>query len=136
VRALAAVIADRHQDAVEFRFSTVVDAVDVTTGEVSWSSAREAGTDRFALVIGADGAGSAMRTALQHQIAGFAVEQASIPNYVTMIELDRVGDRLDKNYLHALSLRHFFVGGAIGGSSKTSYSEVRRQAERLGPLWT
>jgi kynurenine 3-monooxygenase len=32
-----------------------------------------------------------------------------------MIELDRVGDRLHKNYLQALSVRHFWVAGAIKG---------------------
>lgn len=32
-----------------------------------------------------------------------------------MIELDRVGDRMDKNYLHGLSTRPFCVAGAIMG---------------------
>jgi kynurenine 3-monooxygenase len=32
-----------------------------------------------------------------------------------MIELDRVGDQMDKNYLHGLSIRPFCVAGAIKG---------------------
>ena len=36
-------------------------------------------------------------------------------NYCTMIELDRVGDRLDRNYLHGLSTAPFCVAGAIRG---------------------
>jgi len=77
-------------------------------------------TRRFDLIIGADGAGSLVRRAMQDQIDGFTVERGSIPNYVTMIALDRVGDRLDKTYLHALSLRHFYVAGAVNGDDGPS----------------
>jgi 2-polyprenyl-6-methoxyphenol hydroxylase-like FAD-dependent oxidoreductase len=41
-----------------------------------------------------------------------------------MIELDRVGDQLDPNYLHGLSIRPFCVAGAIKGDS-----------ESAGPRW-
>src|SRR3712207_3562103 len=49
------------------------------------------------------------------QISGFTAEKKSFPNYCTMIELDRVGDKLDKHYLHGLSIRPFCVAGAIKG---------------------
>src|SRR5436309_14070211 len=62
-----------------------------------------------------DGAGSIVRRALREQIPGFTVETKSFPNYCTMIELDRVGDQMDKNYLHGLSARPFCVAGAIKG---------------------
>ena len=75
----------------------------------------EAEAGPFELVVGADGAGSIVRRAMQEQVEGFSVSRSSIPNYVTMIELDRVGDELDPNYLQALSIRHFYVAGAING---------------------
>jgi len=74
-----------------------------------------AATQEFDFVIGADGAGSVVRDALLQQIAGFTVETKSLPNYCTMIELDRVGDQLDKHYLHGLSTYPFCVAGAIKG---------------------
>ena len=51
----------------------------------------------FDLLVGADGAGSTVRSALQARISGFAVTSKSFPNYCTMIELDKVGGRPDKN---------------------------------------
>jgi kynurenine 3-monooxygenase len=74
-------------------------------------------TREFDLIIGADGAGSTIRAALQEQVPGFTVEAKSFPNYCTMIELDKVGDRLDRNYLHGLSTRPFCVAGAIKGDA-------------------
>jgi kynurenine 3-monooxygenase len=61
----------------------------------------------------ADGAGSVVRDAMVEQIEGFTVEKKSFSNYCTMIELDRVGDRLGPHYLHGLSIRPFCVAGAI-----------------------
>src|SRR3712207_6665125 len=52
---------------------------------------------------------------MEQQVDGFSVTTDSIPNYVTMLALDRVGDELDKSCLHALSIRHFYVAGAING---------------------
>ena len=72
-------------------------------------------TRTFDLIVGADGAGSTIRAALQNQIPGFTVTAKSFPNYCTMIELDKVGSRLDENYLHGLSTRPFCVAGAIKG---------------------
>jgi len=56
------------------------------------------------------------------QIAGFTVETKSFPNYCTMIELDRVGDQMDQNYLHGLSVRPFCVAGAIKGDHESDTS--------------
>jgi len=36
---------------------------------------------RFDLVVGADGAGSAVRSAMREQVAGFTVETSTVPNY-------------------------------------------------------
>jgi kynurenine 3-monooxygenase len=116
LRALTAVIADRHAGDVDLECECRVDAVDVHAGTVTVEpSGGERQTRSFDLIIGADGAGSVVRRAMQDQVDGFAVERHSIPNYVTMIELDRVGDALDKTCLHALSIRHFYVAGAING---------------------
>jgi kynurenine 3-monooxygenase len=116
VRSLMAPIAEQYQKYVDFAFSSRVTALDVEGGTLT--SEQEDGppvTRRFDLIIGADGAGSVVRQAMQQQVAGFTVESRSIPNYVTMIELDRVGDQLDKEYLQALSIRHFCVAGAVPG---------------------
>lgn len=51
------------------------------------------------------------------QIPGFTALTQSFPIYCTMIELDRVGDRWDKNYLYDLSVIPFFsfAGAIMGG---------------------
>jgi kynurenine 3-monooxygenase len=116
LRALLDLIEDRHADLVDLHFETPVTAVGVTTGTLTVRSADgAASTKRFDLVIGADGAGSVVRRAMQEQVPGFVVELSEIPNYITMIELSRVGDRLDAHYLQALSVRHFNVAGAVPG---------------------
>ena len=116
VRALTAPITDHYQDHVEFEFGSRVTALDVHAGELTYESDGDRTvTRRFNLIIGADGAGSVVRRSIHDQVEGFTVETRSIPNYVTMIELDRVADRLHKNYLQALSIRHFCVAGAIKG---------------------
>ena len=75
----------------------------------------EATTRQFDLVVGADGAGSLVRRAMQEQISGFTVQTTKLPNYLTMIELDRLSDQLDPNYLQGLATRPFCVAGAIKG---------------------
>jgi kynurenine 3-monooxygenase len=93
-----------------------VTAVDVHAGTVTYASkAGDAVTQPFDLIIGGDGAGSVVRTAMFTQIPEFTVESKSFPNYCTMIELDRVGDRLDPHYLHGLSNSPFCAAGAIKG---------------------
>ena len=116
VRALMARIRDGYDAHVDFRFGCRVSAVDVQTGALTWESPDgRTETGRFGLVVGADGAGSTVRQAMEHQVDGFAVETKALPNWVTMIELDRVDGRLDPRYLQALSIRHFYVAGAIPG---------------------
>ena len=116
VRSIMAPITERHEKDVEFEFQTRVTDVDVDTGTVTYeSSGGEAASRHFDLIIGADGAGSVVRRAMQRQVPGFTVETSSIPNYVTMIALDRLHDQMDKRYLQALSIRHFYVAGAIPG---------------------
>src|SRR5436309_1161740 len=63
-----------------------------------------------------------VRHAMLQQIGGFTVESKSLPNYCTMIELDRVGDEMDRNYLHGLSTRPFCVAGAIKGEKGSDTS--------------
>jgi kynurenine 3-monooxygenase len=116
LRALLELLEDRHQSLVALSFGTPVTGVDVGSGTLSLESPGEGpSTRRFDLVIGADGAGSTVRHAMQEQVPGFVVEVTAIPNYVTMIELSRAGDRLDEHYLQALSVRHFNVAGAVNG---------------------
>ncbi len=116
VRSLMAVIAERHEKDVEFEFDSRVSDVDIELGTVSYaSSGGHATTRRFDLIVGADGAGSVVRQSMQRQVPGFTVTTSSIPNHVTMIALDRLDDQMDRRYLQALSIRHFYVAGAIPG---------------------
>jgi kynurenine 3-monooxygenase len=125
LRALMAVVTDRHKDAVHVEFGTRVTDVDVATGTVSYVPPGGAAvTRRFDLVVGADGAGSVVRQAMERGVPGFTVRRKSLPNHLTMIALDRLSDQLDETYLHALATRPFCVAGAIPGDE-----------ESPGPRW-
>jgi kynurenine 3-monooxygenase len=116
LRALMALADEKHRGLVRFEFGRRVSAVDVLAGTLTHASpAGGEATERFALIVGGDGAGSVVREAMLGQVAGFTAERKSLPNYCTMIELDRVGDRLDRHYLHGLFIRPFCVAGAIKG---------------------
>jgi kynurenine 3-monooxygenase len=116
LRALMALTEEKHQDLVRFEFDRRVNTVDIHTGTLTYTSQPVYATaERFDFIIGADGAGSIVRNAMLEQVAGFTVERKSLPNYCMMIELDRVGDQLDKNYLHGLSNSPFCAAGAIKG---------------------
>jgi hypothetical protein len=45
-----------------------------------------------------------VRTAMQEQVEGFAVETSAVPNHGLILELDQVGDQLDRRYLHGPSM--------------------------------
>jgi len=116
LRALMALVDDKYREWISLEFECRVNAVDVHTGALTCDSkSRGTSTKRFDLIIGADGAGSVVRKAMAEHVPGFTVQTRSFPNYCTMIELDRVGDQLDRNYLHGLSVRPFCVAGAIKG---------------------
>jgi kynurenine 3-monooxygenase len=125
VRALMAVVTDRHKDAVHVEFGCRVGDIDVRTGSLSYTPP---GGDtlirQFDLVVGADGAGSMVRAAMEQQLPGFTVTSKTLPNYLTMIALDRLDDQLDETYLQALATRPFCVAGAIPGDEESD-----------GPRW-
>ena len=125
LRALMALVTDKYQDLVDIEFGCKVTAVDVHGGTVTVTPpGGEAITRPFHLIIGADGAGSSVRRAMEQQISGFTVETKSLPNYLTMIELDRLSDQLDPTYLQALATRPFCMAGAIKGDEDSD-----------GPRW-
>jgi 2-polyprenyl-6-methoxyphenol hydroxylase-like FAD-dependent oxidoreductase len=105
MRTLMSFAEERHGDLIEFVFDSDVSTLDVHAGEVAGR--------RFDLVVGADGAGSAVRTAMLDQVEGFTAETSSVPNYAIMLELDRVGEQLDKRYLHLLAASPFMIAGTI-----------------------
>ncbi len=137
LRALLALVEARHRDLIKISFETRVTKVDVKTGTLTYASAsgsQPEATQQFDFIVGGDGAGSVVRRAMVEQIAGFTTETRSFPNYCTMIELDRVGDQLDRNYLHGLSIRPFCVAGAIkgdeGGASSRWFCAVGTKAKQ------
>lgn len=105
MRTLMSVADERHRDLIDFVFESDVSTLDVQTGEVAGR--------RFDLVVGADGAGSTVRTAMREQVEGFTVETSSVPNYALMLELDRVGEQLDKSHLTLLAASPVAIAGAI-----------------------
>jgi 2-polyprenyl-6-methoxyphenol hydroxylase-like FAD-dependent oxidoreductase len=119
------VVADRHKELIDIEFGSRMTAIDVAEGALTVvPPGGEATTRQFDLVVGADGAGSTVRRAMQRQFQGFVVAQKSLPNYLTMIELDRLSDQLDETYLQALATRPFCIAGAIAGDDDTK-----------GPRW-
>lgn len=116
LRSLMALAEAKYKEWITFNFECRVEAVDVRAGTLTYASKSGGSlTEHFDFIIGGDGAGSVVRKAMQEQIPGFTVETNSFPNYCTMIELDRVGNQLDRNYLYGLSVRPFCVAGAIKG---------------------
>lgn len=114
LRALMAVLDRKYREWIAIEFNCRVNAVDLETGVVTFDAgSKKAEPRQFDFIIGSDGAGSVVRTAMKQHVPGFAVATRSYPNYCTMIELDRVGGDLDPHYLHGLSVRPFCVAGAI-----------------------
>ncbi|MCV2488091.1 FAD-dependent monooxygenase [Geodermatophilus sp. YIM 151500] len=114
VRALTDAVEHTAEGRVQVHHGRRVGSVDVATGEVAWGPAGDpATTRRFGLVVGADGAGSVVRRAMQEQVPGFVVRRTELPNHLTMVELDRLSDQLDPHFLQALATRPFCVAGAI-----------------------
>ncbi len=116
VRSLTAVVDSLHRDRIDVRYGCLVEAANVESGAVTvvaGDGVRK--TETFDLIVAADGAGSVLRADMEQRVTGFTTSRKSFPNYCTMIELDRVGDRLDREYIHGLSTAPFCVAGAIMG---------------------
>jgi 2-polyprenyl-6-methoxyphenol hydroxylase-like FAD-dependent oxidoreductase len=110
MRALMSVVDERHGDLIDFVYNTDVRTLDVHAGEVAGR--------RFDLVVGADGANSAVRTAMREQVDGFTVQTSTVPNYGLLMELDQVGDQLDKHYLNGFAASPLVLAGAIVDESR------------------
>lgn len=116
VRALTAIAEVRHRDMIAIHYESLCTGADIGLGSLSISaSAGPRVTDRFDLIVASDGAGSIVRGAAEEADPQFQVTRKSFPNYCTMVELDQVGDHLDRRYLHGLSASPFCVAGAIPG---------------------
>jgi len=109
-RALMSLAEERHAELIDFVFDSDVRTLDVHAGEVAGR--------RFDLVVGADGAGSAVRTAMREQVEGFTVTTASVPNHGLLLELDQVGDKLDKHYLNGLAFTPLVIAAVVLDESK------------------
>lgn len=116
VRSLMAPITEKYLDYVTCQFECRVNSVDVNSGGLTYiTKSGDSITTQFDFIIGGDGAGSVVRNAMLQQVPGFTTQTKSFSNYVTMIELDRVGDQLDPHYLNGLSIHPFCIAGAIKG---------------------
>lgn len=116
LRSLMALVEAHYSEWIDLQFESLVHSVDVLTGVITYESQASGKlSEQFNFIIGADGAGSIVRKAMVAQIPEFTVASKSLPNYSTMIELDLVGDKLDKQYLHTLAVAPFCIAGAIAG---------------------
>jgi len=116
LRSLMALLEAKYSAWIDLQFESRVHSVDVLAGVITYDSQTNGMLSKqFNFIIGADGAGSIVRKAMVEQISEFTVASKSLPNYATMIELDLVGDKLDKHYLHGLAFTPFCIAGAIAG---------------------
>jgi 2-polyprenyl-6-methoxyphenol hydroxylase-like FAD-dependent oxidoreductase len=109
-RALMSLAEERHRGLIDFVFHSDIGTVDAHAGEVAGR--------RFGLVVGADGAGSAVRSAMREQAGGFTVTTSTVPNYGLLLELDQVGDALDKHYLNGLAANPLALAAVIADEDK------------------
>ena len=112
VRTLMSLAEERHRDLIDVAFQRDIraDDVDVHAGKVAGQT--------FDLVIGSDGAGSAVRKAMQDQVEGFTVETSAVPIYGLVLELDQVGDALDRHYLQGLAMSPLALAGVTIDESR------------------
>ncbi|GBO56626.1 kynurenine 3-monooxygenase [Pseudanabaena sp. lw0831] len=116
LRSLMATIEAKYSEWIDLHFECRVHSVDVHTGILTYEfQIGGMNVQQFDFIIGADGAGSIIRKAMVEQIPEFTVQSKSLQNYSTMIELDLVGDKLDKHYLYGLAITPFCIAGAIAG---------------------
>ncbi|WP_328609308.1 FAD-dependent monooxygenase [Amycolatopsis sp. NBC_00345] len=109
-RALMSLAEQRHGGLIDFVFHSDIGTVDVHAGEVVGR--------RFDLVVGADGAGSAVRSAMREQAEGFTVATSAVPNFGLLLELDQVGGALDKHYLNGLAVNPLALAAVIADEDK------------------
>jgi kynurenine 3-monooxygenase len=116
LRSLTAVAESRYAHLIDLRYESNCLGADLDKGKLTIQSGTGTRTsDRFDLIVASDGAGSVIRGTMVDAVPGFGIAHKSLPNYCTMIELDRVDGRLDRRYLYGLSVAPFCVAGAIMG---------------------
>lgn len=115
LRVLLSTLEARYPGRIAFRWETEVDRLDAVRGEVQIGDALES----FDWVVGCDGAGSLTRGALEQGIPDFTTEKVSLPNYCTMIALDRDTGDLDPEFLYVMNAHPFTVAGAVNGRDKS-----------------
>jgi 2-polyprenyl-6-methoxyphenol hydroxylase-like FAD-dependent oxidoreductase len=101
---------------LRLQWNCAVSAIDAKTGELRFSAnaADQETRARFDLIVGADGAGSLVRRALEQQ-QYLHCQKSSIPNYSRILKLDsgNAAQVFDPSLLHMFSLMPWAVGGAI-----------------------
>eukprot|EP00854_Cymbomonas_tetramitiformis_P027401 gene27401-33762_t len=122
-RALQQIIEEKFSGVVAFCWETdvYVKSDDVgTLVEERTSGGRTVSTrsKAFDLIVGADGAGSVVRAAMQRSDPTFCVKKRRTADYCTMMELDKaetVGKELSPEWLHVFNVMPLSVAGAVGG---------------------
>ena len=115
LRTLLAEIEAKYSDLIALCYLCDVTAVDVHNGRVTTDTEGVTDVQTFDLIIGADGGGSIVRREMEAQLPEFTTEYDEIPNYSTMLELDRNVEDLDVRYLHIFQNDPFCVAGAVNG---------------------
>lgn len=110
-------IESQYANEISLQHETAVTDLNVYTGNLTTRTTNSTQTHTFDFIIGADGGGSIIRQAMETQLPAFTTHYEEIPNYATMLELDRNVDTLDPRYLHILNPNPFCVAGAINGAT-------------------
>lgn len=118
MRVLMKIARERHGDKIAFVFGAKVADADFETGSLRFEDgAPQATGDNVAydLIVAADGAGSTLRAKAAERVADFSISSDAISYYSKMLALDCAADKLDKTYLHVLSLSYPMMAGAVNG---------------------
>eukprot|EP00854_Cymbomonas_tetramitiformis_P002623 gene2623-3387_t len=122
-RALQQIIEEKFSGVVAFCWETGVSVESDDTGtlvEERTSGGRTVSTrsKAFDLIVGADGAGSVVRAAVERFDPTFYIQKRSTSKYCTMMELDKaetVGKELSPEWLQVFNVIPLSVAGAVGG---------------------
>lgn len=101
---------------VDILFDTEATIADAENGLVAYQNGSK--TETFDLVVGCDGAGSAVRNHLQATYPHFTVTSLDNDNYSLMLPFDQNTAALDPRYLYIFGMPPYLaVAGAINGKN-------------------
>jgi kynurenine 3-monooxygenase len=116
VKAIQEEIIEKAPGNVVIRFDSEATVIDAENGVIAYGNQPQ--TEQFDLVVGCDGAGSAVRNFLKASYEGFQITSMDNDNYSMMLPFDQNTDGLDPSYLYIFGIPPYLaVAGAINGKN-------------------